>query len=38
MMQTQTGAMRFDGVKSHSLNFRVMPGFKLALKAVADLE
>ena len=31
-------AMRFDDVKSETLNLRVSPSFKLALKAAADLE
>jgi hypothetical protein len=30
--------MRFDDVKSETLNLRVSPSFKLALKAVADNE
>ncbi len=30
--------MRFDGVKSETLNLRVSPFFKLALKAAADNE
>ena len=30
--------MRFDDVKSETLNLRVSPSFKLALKAAADLE
>lgn len=32
------GAMRFDDVKSDTLNLRVSPRFKLALKAAADHE
>jgi len=32
------GAMRFDDVKSDTLNLRVSPSFKLALKAAADHE
>ena len=32
------GAMRFDDVKSDTLNLRVSPTFKLALKAAADHE
>lgn len=32
------GAMRFDDVKNDTLNLRVSPSFKLALKAAADLE
>jgi hypothetical protein len=30
--------MRFDDVKSETVNHRVSPSFKLALKAVADHE
>lgn len=30
--------MRFDDVKSETLNLRVSPSFKLALKAAADNE
>ncbi|MHA6889401.1 hypothetical protein [Ralstonia pseudosolanacearum] len=30
--------MRFDDVKSNTLNLRVSPSFKLALKAAADHE
>ncbi|WP_231691331.1 hypothetical protein [Alcaligenes faecalis] len=32
------GAMKFDDVKSDTLNLRVSPSFKLALKAAADHE
>lgn len=32
------GIMRFDDVKSDTLNLRVSPRFKLALKAAADHE
>ncbi len=32
------GIMRFDDVKSDTLNLRVSPAFKLALKAAADHE
>lgn len=31
-------SMRFDDVKSDTLNLRVSPSFKLALKAAADHE
>ncbi|MGD7281902.1 hypothetical protein ACQCRI_14435 [Ralstonia pseudosolanacearum] len=30
--------MKFDDVKSHTLNLRVSPSFKVALKAAADHE
>ena len=30
--------MRFDDVKSDTLNLRVSPSFKLALKTAADIE
>jgi hypothetical protein len=32
------GAMRFDDMKNDTLNLRVSPSFKLALKAAADHE
>lgn len=32
------GNMKFDDVKSDTLNLRVSPSFKLALKAAADHE
>lgn len=32
------GAMKFDDLKSDTLNLRVSPSFKLALKAAADHE
>jgi hypothetical protein len=32
------GTMKFDDVKSQTLNLRVSPSFKLALKAAADHE